>query len=385
MVDQRGIVLPLAMLVLFILTSLLVAMVFMTQQEPVIAGNQLRGLQARTLAESGLERALWALTNSGATGGLAAPAADAVAGAPYNGATFVTVDGTGGFTVKVTGVSTTQALIEAVGWAPTNDASGTEPRAHRKLTATAMRFPAPGTDSPCVICVSGPSSAGGSAQVSALTDTSCGNKSGMGVYGDGATLSTSGSAGIYGADGNATANQSTDVTTGIASDFNTFDLSTATLDALKAYAKSKGTYHQGAVTFNSSNRLPSSGVVFVDTVSGTNPTASTAASDLANVQIQGNAAPEGGFSGWVIVNGNVEVAGNYGGFRAFLYAAGTLSATGTGWSYIEGMAVSRRVLGGTSSIAGNADFRMSCAAANGTGVVPTAWFISPGSYREVSD
>ena len=47
-------------------------------------------------------------------------------------------------------------------------------------------------------------------------------------------------------------------------DFDALAFSAAELQALKAVARVRGTYYQGAVTFDGSRRIPD-GVVFVDT------------------------------------------------------------------------------------------------------------------------
>src|SRR3989441_184401 len=60
--DERGIALPMAMIVMAILTSLMIAFAVLATSESQIAGNQMASAQARALAESGGERALWALT-----------------------------------------------------------------------------------------------------------------------------------------------------------------------------------------------------------------------------------------------------------------------------------------------------------------------------------
>src|SRR5438093_10176660 len=60
--DQVGIAMPLTLIVLVILSALMIAFAVLAQSEPVIAMNQYRGAVARALAESGVERAVWALT-----------------------------------------------------------------------------------------------------------------------------------------------------------------------------------------------------------------------------------------------------------------------------------------------------------------------------------
>src|SRR5882672_9189977 len=92
--NERGVALPMALITLVLLTTLMLAFAVLSQTEPVIAGNQLRVSQARSLAESGFEYAVWALT----AGNVAAPPAGTIANpmpsspapAPFNGATFKT-------------------------------------------------------------------------------------------------------------------------------------------------------------------------------------------------------------------------------------------------------------------------------------------------------
>ena len=81
--NQHGVALPLAMLALVILTVLSLAFMALSKSEPIIASNQARAAAARSLAESGLERALWALTTSVIPATLSG-----VAAAPYNGTQF---------------------------------------------------------------------------------------------------------------------------------------------------------------------------------------------------------------------------------------------------------------------------------------------------------
>ncbi|PYM71993.1 MAG: hypothetical protein DME10_14190, partial [Candidatus Rokuibacteriota bacterium] len=58
---QRGIALPMALMILMILSVLIAAFSMLAASEPVLATNQLQVAQARAVAESGLERAIWAL------------------------------------------------------------------------------------------------------------------------------------------------------------------------------------------------------------------------------------------------------------------------------------------------------------------------------------
>src|SRR5438128_10349774 len=113
--DQVGIAMPLTLIALVILSALMIAFAVLAQSEPVIAANQYRGAVARALAESAVERAVWALTaGSGVSGGIGPPSNGVVAGPPYDGGTYIT-SAAGGLTLKVTGVSMGLAKIEAVG------------------------------------------------------------------------------------------------------------------------------------------------------------------------------------------------------------------------------------------------------------------------------
>ena len=60
--DECGVALPMALMTLSLLTTLLVVFGVLAQTEPIIAANQLRVTQARALAESGFEHAVWALS-----------------------------------------------------------------------------------------------------------------------------------------------------------------------------------------------------------------------------------------------------------------------------------------------------------------------------------
>src|SRR5439155_7627047 len=79
--DERGIAFPMAMIVLTVLMALMAAFTLLATSEPQIAANHMASVQARPLAESGLERALWALTQGEAR---PAPAGTLVNSGPPN-------------------------------------------------------------------------------------------------------------------------------------------------------------------------------------------------------------------------------------------------------------------------------------------------------------
>src|SRR2546426_8825497 len=109
----------------------MIAFAVLAQSEPVIAMNQYRGAVARALAESAVERAIWALTaGSRVGGGVDPPSSGVVAGPPYDGGTSITI-GSGGFTLKNTGGSTSDGRVEGRGFRPRKPA----PRnAHPQIT-----------------------------------------------------------------------------------------------------------------------------------------------------------------------------------------------------------------------------------------------------------
>ncbi len=380
LLDEHGVALPLAMIMLMILTALMIAFAVMSKQDPVIAANQLRTSQARAMAESGMERALWALTNSSSSGGLTAPAANVVAGSPYDG-TYVSVSALGGFILTVTGSTTSEVTIASVGWAPTNDSSDSRIKAHRKLTATLQKLRDMALDAPCALCVNGDLSITGSTSIDARNSsgTSCGSKKGISTAG---TLSIGGSTAVYAADGNSTANEATDYATG--QSFSSFVLSTDDMAALRARAKSAGTHYKpsaanGTVTPSSA----ANGILFIDSYNEGVPSAS----DTTTVSIgPGAFADATGFHGWIIVNGNADFNGNFGGITGMVYVVGRVTQmTGMGNAGITGFMIVQRYLGGDSSAAGNANITYNCTAAQGDGQVPSSWSLKTGSYREVAD
>jgi len=133
--NQRGIALPAALFGLVILTSLMIAFTLLAQSEPDLANNHMMSARARAFAEAGVERAIWALNNTAASG-LSDPL-PAILAPPYDGSQFlwgeqvnnVTV---GEFKVTIAPVAgdPNSVNITAVGYAPDH----TNPRAIRKIT-----------------------------------------------------------------------------------------------------------------------------------------------------------------------------------------------------------------------------------------------------------
>src|SRR6266852_3262089 len=86
---ERGVALHMALMCLLILSALIVAFSMMAASEPLLANNQLQVAQARAVAESGVERAIWALNNPTNVNGIPNPLVTPAA--PFTGTTAVPV------------------------------------------------------------------------------------------------------------------------------------------------------------------------------------------------------------------------------------------------------------------------------------------------------
>jgi hypothetical protein len=383
---ERGIALPMAMFVLVLLTSLSIAFLTLGQTEPVIGNNQLRTAQARMLAEAGVERATWALTPVSAGGeGVAPPANSVIAASPYNGLQFLTVP-SGGFTVRLTGVSATEVDVDTEGWTPSvgraavtgYDATDTRAKAHRRVSARLMKFPDFGMNAPCALCVRGDLEIRGSAAVDSRADRSCGNKYGATTSGqlciggacDPADNQWGNNGSVNGATGaSADDNQPDDYQRFVnPADFDGMTLSLAQLNALRAMARTLGAYYTGNTSFNSGNQIPSNKpIVFVD----------------GNASMSGNPYQGGSFSGWFIVNGSVVMNGN-GVLNGMLYAVDDIQSS-SGTNTVNGLVVSQNVTNATgidTTGSGNMTITFNCDNARGGGNLPKGWFPQPGSYKE---
>jgi len=390
--SQRGVALPMALLTMLILSALIIAFSMMAASEPMLANNQLQVAQARAIAESGVERAIWALNNQANVNGIPNPLVTPAA--PYDGstATPVMINGAqvGVFTISVTnGATANERNIVATGWTPTN--TGTGPKVKQKIQVTVFQIH-PLTNLPSALTVRGEIAVGGNALIDSRSDTSCGNKAGTVSKG---TTALNGSADVYGADGNDVRNESGDVIQNVAdSEFNNYTYSNAELDALKALAKQNGTYFQGTVSFNSSNRMPN-GIIYVDTVSGQNidknGANTTPTSDLASVDIHGNAPLDasGIFSGVLIVAGALSISGNF-QMHGLVYALNDFTYLGTGTGQIVGAAMSQNVRDVSATTidtdtSGNSTIIWNCSyVRTGGGQLPPTFSIETGTYKEIS-
>lgn len=391
LVSERGMALPMTMIVLTLITTLTLAFLVMSATEPVIAANHMASAQARAMAESGIERALWALTMGTTapttTGAVADPMASSPAGQPYNGATYVSMGTIGGFTVSIAnGAAANERVIEAVGYVPDN----VNPVATKKimLTATRMKW----LDPPCAICAGGEApmnnqtniQVGGAATVNASpTD---GAQYCAGVMPTAATMSqgsinTNGSPDLSAPPGGVAALQHQPQ-----QNFTPFLFTDSDMEMLKTIAKmpGRGTYLQGSQTFTSP---PPNGIVFIDTPSGNPFTASSPSSDIIAVDIHGNWSQS--WSGWLVVAGSVYISGNV-TMNGLIYAQNDVTLDGTGGGGITGAVISTNRMDTTSTnidaqSIGNAPTTYNCPAVrNGGGTISQYWFSKPGTFREVA-
>lgn len=317
----------------------------------------------------------------------------------------------GGFLVRVaqTDPDPHQVSVQSWGWFP-NNADAT--KAHQRITATLMDFPAL-TSMPCAVCVRGDIQVGGTSTIDSRNDTSCGKRYGTWsttvkdqngtTISPGNTTLGSGAPKVYGAmDSNNTPNQATDMAVRQnQADFDKNALTGSSLDLLKAYAKSHGTYYQSTaaapnVIFGVTNLLPSCPapgcIVFVDTVSGNNiDPVTTPTSDYASVYISGAATSNpSGYKGWIVVNGSLSISGSF-VMQGLIYAVNDISYVGTGGS-ITGQMISANIKDTIAtvidtSLSGVASVQYNCKATTDpiAPVVPAGFVVKSGSYKEVSD
>lgn len=382
--DQRGAVLPVALLSLLVLSVVLIGLAALSGQEPLIASNHVMIVQAQALAEAGLELALWALTTPESPDGIPWSAR---AAAPYDGSTFigvVTEPGgvLGGFRLTVSGEGDRQREVTAVGLVPGD--FGPLGRARQDISATLIRLRFPGP--PAGLTVRGDLTIGDGVTIDARADGGCGDRAG--TWSAGVTTVGTGAL-VHGRAGDASIpNEPADIRQlQPAGAFDELAFSAAELQALKAVARVRGTYYQGAVTFDASRQIPD-GVIFVDTESGQPITDATAPADLAAVRIGDGATGAGGsFRGWIIVNGSLSVGGDV-TLQGLTYVADRLSQTGT--ARLVGAAMAGHVRSTAPSVvearpAGEAAMAWSCEAGRtGGGRIPQRWMVKPGSYREAA-
>jgi hypothetical protein len=384
--NERGVALPTAMIALIILMALTFAFSSLATTEPRVARNHVMGAQARALAESGLERALWAINNS-SSGGISDSFTGGTAPHPYNGDTLLNVSAaTGGFLVTMTDGTNpaSEKLVTTVGWAPDNTGML---RAARKIQATLVKPPLSVITPPAALSVKGNLDVTGNATITSYSGTTgvafCASAPTGGTMTTG-TTTQNGSSQIYGP-GNSTANEAADMLQGSTQPVPS--LTTDDIAALKAVAKSRGTYYQGTVSFDSGNPLPTGGgVVFVDTTTGNDLTMgppATPSTEQAYVTISGNQT----WSGWIIAIGDVTVSGTV-NLTGAVYARNDFVFTGNGT--ITGAVIAENKLvtvqsSVDSSESGSSQIIYNCPAfQSGGGTVSTKWTMKAGTFRETA-
>jgi len=384
--SEDGIALPMTLIIMCLITALTVAFLAFTSTEPAIASNQMMNAQARAIAESGVERALWALTKGDAAPGTAGSLADplpAPVPAPYDGSQYVAV-GVGGFIVTVgPGGVVNERTITAVGYVPNN----VNPIAIKKIQTTVTKVK--WLDPPCAVCAGGEAPpgdpttvrVGGSASITASTANGAQYCAGVtptaAAYSAG-PVNTNGHPSITGPSGG-----SDTLTNQPASSFAPFLFTDSDMVALKALARANGTYYQGSQTWTSP---PPGGIIFVDTPSGNVLTNSSPSSDMISVDIHGNWGS--GWSGWLVVAGSIQISGNT-ALNGLVYAQNDVTLHGTGGGNITGAVIStNRVDTNSTNVdtedIGNAPITYNCPSVrNGGGTIPQGWFVKPGTYKEV--
>ena len=380
LIDERGVALPLAMIMLVTLTALMVAFTVLANTEPTIANNHQRAAQARSLADSGVQRAMWALSNPTHGNGIGTMTSGTTASAPYDGSSLITLGTLGGFTVQVTydpANLSTERTVTAVGWIPSIDGNHTNP--HRKIQVILQMGIVRPLDPPCAICVAGDSQVGGNARVDARSD-GCGgaNPPATAIRSTG-TTSIAGSGDVYGY-GNSTKNETSDYQNG--ADSTTFKYTAAELAQFKLVAQANGTYYQGAVS-----SIPASGVVYIDTTTGADYTTSTTDAQAGSLSLASN----GTFNGVIIVAGSINIAGTR-TFNGLVYALNDITVTGN--TTFNGALVSenRKDTSSTnidSAATGSVVVNYNCDYVRNGGdsanrQLSTKWMVKWGTYLETS-
>jgi hypothetical protein len=297
--DQRGIALPLALLTLLVLTSLSMVLATLARTEPTVATNHLHSFQARVLAESGIEYAVWALTNATSPGGIGgsgtAPnvvVTDSPA-SPYDGSAFIPLGLTGGFSLTVTGSDPNARSVRSVGWSPAGDLSDARLPAKSEVVATLVRLRNLPREAPCALCVGSSLTLTGPTVVDARGSeaSDCGGKVAAASAGD---LAFDGASDLFGAGapaGDRSANvEDRDFRRGQSPGVS---LSSDDLDTLKSLAGARGTYVRPASDAPVDLAAIPDGLVFVDTPAGTTRSRERTSRASGSVPASPRAQPSG--------------------------------------------------------------------------------------------
>jgi hypothetical protein len=332
------------------------------------------------MASSGLELAMWALTNPADPRGIDPTTMThdgTPAGAPYDGNTYITLGGTGGFTVQVSwqpGNGTYERTVTAVGWTPSKDANFTNP--HRKIQAVVQQGVIPPLDPPCVICVNGEVQVNGSSASFDSSHGACPGKAAP-TYASMTAQDVSISGNSHPSfTGNGTSGAAARTTT---TDPTQFQYARDSLSKFKAYAQAHGTYYNGAVSTLPTGTGPF--IVFIDTVDGSDFTQNGQSSNDGSLSLTGS----GTFNGTVIVAGSADIGGSY-TLNGLVYSLNDLNIHGT--VNINGAAVSENRRDSSSSnvdtdVSGNVSLNFNCSNIRN---IPfsTNWVPKIGGYLEMA-
>ena len=426
--DQQGIALPLALIVMTLLTALTLAFLGLTSNEPMISANLKRGEQALANAEAGIERAIWALSNPSVdTAGPNTKLTDlnAIPAVYSNGVDQVLFSLTspgqvtpiGAYSVTISGVSPT--TIIAHGYilrdgvpVPAGPAQLTQGNiaAHRvvrvQVTGGGANNRAGGAAAPADMKLPGALTVAGTVQLSGNSavngleqapgvPNNCAKKGGVTIR-DKTTLSNNteidntidlgGSASTVG----TPAQQELGYT-----DFAPYSFNEAQLTALKELALQLGPNHYIKPTSSAQFQLDIvDGLMFVDTVNAQSLGSPPDPSKLASVKITGASN-----SGWLIVMGSIRIDGNV-AYDGLIYAHNDLSYKGTGTGGIQGGVLTGNVLDSVATVvdtdaSGNSQIYFDCAKiATGGGTFTqaiqdalnrTVVSVTKGTWREVSN
>ena len=425
--DQQGIALPLALIVMTLLTALTLAFLGVTSTEPTIAANLKRAEQALAHAEAGIERALWALANptvdtAGPNTSLsdltAIPSAytEGVGQLLFGLTSAGQATPAGAYSVSIAGVTPTTIIAHgyvlrdgvAVPPDPTQ-LTQANTAAHRvvrvQVTGGGGNNRAGGPAAPADMKLPGALTVAGSVQMSGnslVTGTErapgvpngCAKQGGVTIRDKTMrdndteldnTIKLGGSASAVG----APAQQELGYT-----DFSPYTFNDAQLAALKDLAQKLGPGHYIQPTSHSQFDLDLiDGLMFIDTVNG-QPLSPLNSSKLASVKITG-----GNNSGWLIVMGSIRIDGNV-TYNGFIYAHNDLSYKGTGTGGLYGGVLSGNVLDSVATVvdtdaSGNSKIYFDCTkiASGGGAFSPTVQealnrtlvTVTKGTWREVSN
>lgn len=421
--DQRGVALPLALIVLTLLTSLSLAFLALGAMEPPIATNLRGGEQALALAEAGIERSIWALSNPTVdTAGAGTKLTDLTQiPAAYNNQLLFSLSGiaTGAYAITISGTGPTTLVARGYilrnGVAVPGDPSqlvqsdiaaqrGVQLQFNGTVGGPASPF---NVKLPGALTVAGTVELQGNSLVDGL-DQSAGVPNGCtgqasvtirdrtqlpdGTWVDNTTKIIDPAVETNRVSG--TTCTGCNVLTAEA--FNQYLFTDAQLAALKSLAQSLSLTSPPQATYikptssSQFNLTLTDGLTFIDTVNGADLGNPPDASKIASVKITG-----GNNSGWLIVMGSIQIDGDV-TYNGFVYAHNDIQYRGTGTGGVYGGMLSANKIDAVrtkvdTSATGNSKIYFDCqkiangGSSFGSGIqnALNSPALVPGSWREV--